>query len=251
MDWSPASAQAAIHIQKGSIRNTMTTPKLKLVDVLTPKPVVPANTAQSVLEAIAAVDKPETNSDLYTTSNGVVLKIKAVSPFLMRDAQSRITEPEPPVVPNPDKEGTLEENPNDPGYIRAVDAYRQTLGEVANAIMLSRGTELISVPDGMEKPEDTNWAEDAADFAQVTIPSAGRRRYYCWLKYQAVTTMSDFTGLIGAISAAGQITIESEVATEADSFRNIPEGDSATGVRAEEADGRGDSDYPPPPRASA
>jgi hypothetical protein len=45
---------------------------------------------------------------------GVKIKIIPVSALLIQEITSRIKDPRPPVQPNPDKDGRLEENPFDP-----------------------------------------------------------------------------------------------------------------------------------------
>lgn len=184
-------------------------------------------------------DKPDT----FRTSTGVVFRIKPVPPLLIVDAQKRFDAPVPPKVLNPDKE-TMEENPNDPEYARQLQEYHQGLGEVANAVLITRGTEVLEVPPTVETVEDGSWSDDVEEFAGIKVPPAGRRRYFCWVKYVAMANMEDLTGLVGKISNFSGATLEVDVAAAADTFRPVPSGSAAPGVPASEKAGRGPSDRP-------
>lgn len=181
-------------------------------------------------DQVAEAQRP----DRFITSNGIVFKLKPVAPLLVLDAQKQLTEPLPPKIPNFDKgegeDAPLEENPNDPTFLRAHMEYRQRVGEVSNAIFLTRGTELVSVPDGVEGVDDEEWALEVEEFAGIKVPKVGRRRYYCWLKYIALTSMTDFQGLLNKLTALGGVTLESDVADAETSFRPDESGDAAPGL---------------------
>jgi hypothetical protein len=172
--------------------------------------------------------------DRFVTSNGIVFKLKPVAPLLVLDAQKQIIEPKPPKLKNyakgEDDDAPLEENPNDPEFLRAHSEYRQKVGEVSNAIFLTRGTEVISVPDDVDKLDDEDWALEVEEFTDIKVPKVGRRRYYCWLKYVALTSMIDFQSLLNKLSALGGVTLESDVADAEASFRADTSGDAAAGI---------------------
>ena len=193
-------------------------------------------------EVIKAIPEDDTitreDPRRFTTSNGIIFKLKPVPPLLIIDAQRRFREPEPPKIRNLDKgegdEAPLEENPNDPSYLRAMEEYRHTIGEVANAIFLTRGIEIISIPDGIDKPEDSDWAEEVHEFAGLDVPAVGRRRLYAWLKYVALTSMDDFQGLINKVAGLGGVTLERDVQDAEVAFRPEPNGSAVAGVSASE-----------------
>jgi hypothetical protein len=172
--------------------------------------------------------------DRFVTSNGIVFKLKPVAPLLVLDAQKQIIEPKPPKLKNyakgEDDDAPLEENPNDPEFLRAHSEYRQKVGEVSNAIFLTRGTEVISVPDDVDKLDDEDWALEVEEFTDIKVPKVGRRRYYCWLKYVALTSMIDFQSLLNKLSALGGVTLESDVADAEASFRTDTSGDASAGI---------------------
>ena len=49
--------------------------------------------------------------------SGVKIKVRPVSALLIQEITSRIVDPRPPMQPNPDKDGRMEENPFDPSYL--------------------------------------------------------------------------------------------------------------------------------------
>lgn len=194
-------------------------------------------TSNSILQAIpeesgqvADAQRP----DRFVTSNGIVFKLKAVAPLLIMDAQRNFTEPQPPKIRNFEKgdgdDAPLEDNPNDPKYQRELVEYRRQLGEIANAIYLTRGTEIVSIPEGVDKPDDEDWAMEVQDFAGITVPKVGRRRYFCWIKYVALESMSDFQGMMNKLTTLGGVTVERDVIDAEQSFRADESGDTAEGI---------------------
>lgn len=174
--------------------------------------------------------------DQFTTSSGIVFKLRPVAPLLIIDVQRRFKAPEPPKLPNYDKgdgdDAPLEENPSDPAYLRAVQEHNMQVGEASNAVFLTRGTEIISIPDGIDKVDDAEWADDVREFAGLEVPAVGRRRYYCWLKYVALSSMDDFQGLLNKLTSLGGVTLESEVQAAEETFRPAEDGNADPGVRA-------------------
>lgn len=194
-----------------------------------------------VLEALGELDAPQAVQDrnLFTTSTGVVFRVKPVSPLLVRDIGQRLKPPVPPKYRNEDKD-TYEENPNDPTYQRELEEYQETVGEATNAVLLTRGTQVEGVPQRVELPEDTTWVEDVQELTGIEVPIKGARRYYCWVKYVAVATIEDFSGLLGAVTRASGVVSEREVSEELANFRGVQEGDTDTGISAQSGDSSGD-----------
>lgn len=83
---------------------------------------------------------------------GVKIKVKPVSALLIQEVTSHIKDPNPPMQPNPDKDGRMEENPFDPVYM---DELREATTQRALATsdtMVMFGLELM---DGL--PKDETW----------------------------------------------------------------------------------------------
>lgn len=195
---------------------------------------------------LAAIPEGEDTEpkDQFTTSTGIVFKLRSVPPLLIIDAQANLKPPRPPKVPNLDLDPdgkVLMENLDDPTFIEARNKYRSDISDLSNAIFLTRGTKVVSVPPSVETVESTDWSDDLRDFAKLEIPDSGRKRYYCWLKYVALAKMNDLTAVMRKVSnLAGGVTLEAEVAKATDDFRSDTEGDVAIPVHPAEGDGLGD-----------
>ena len=181
-------------------------------------------TDQEVLDALPDTDKQDA-PDRYTSKSGVVLALKRVPPFLVRDAQRNLKRPKPPVVFIEEK-GAEEENPADPDYIEELERFQEKLGDVANGVYMVRGTRVLTVPEGMEKADGTEWSSQIAELTGLEIPESGYKRYFAWLKYVALDTMDDFFGVIGKIAMLGGVVKEADVAQAMETFRGDEVGDA-------------------------
>jgi len=128
-----------------------------------------------------------------TVSTGVVFKVKKAPSLAFQTIVSNLKQNEPkvPIWENPDK-GRKEENPNDPDYIKAITEYnnKTNLALLDAAIVLC--TEIKSIPEGFEKPEDQTWFEDLVIIG-ITIEQLGakKKRYLAWVKYHAAPMDED------------------------------------------------------------
>lgn len=204
---------------------------------------------QEVLKAIQEVDtQPDMGPARFRCSSGVVLRLRKIPPFILKEVQASFRPPEVPKVYMDDKE-TSEENPSDPTYMRALRAYQSALGDALNGVMLVRGTEVESVPDGMPRPEDNSWVDDLNDLPGVengalAVPNTPRRRYYCWLKYVALTDSRDLTGLLRKLSELAGNTLEVDVARAVESFPDNSTWHADTGISTAPSNGLGNTDQP-------
>lgn len=197
---------------------------------------------QAILATIPEGDDTEP-PDRYTTTAGIVFQLRSIPPLLVTDAQAALKQPRPPRIPNRDLDPdgkVMMENLNDPTFIEELRAYKNALSEVSNAIFLTRGTKIVTIPDGVETVESTDWSDDLKDLAGLAIPDTGRRRYYCWLKYVALANMKDLTSVLRKVSSFAGVTLEADVAVAADTFRSNAQGDAALGLHPTEGDGLGD-----------
>lgn len=194
---------------------------------------------RAVLDTISEAEDKKDDPTTFTTSNGVVFKVNPVSPLLVMEAKSRLPLPKPPKIRVEDKE-TYEENLHDPEYNRQLQEYQYRIAQTTNAILIVRGTTLISVPPAIESADDEGWAEDIEMFGELEIPPVGsRKRYFLWVKYVALPMLSDWQGLLGKVMEAGGQTLEADVAVAAESFRGDEEGDINPGLRIASENGRG------------
>jgi len=107
------------------------------------------------IRAIADTKKGA-QDDLITLSSGVVLRAIKASPVTLIKVMTRFPRPKPPTY-FMEKMGREMENPDDPDYIERVKAWEmESNAQVLNALILL-GTELVSVPKGVEKPSGDKW----------------------------------------------------------------------------------------------
>lgn len=172
------------------------------------------NAAAEVVESIESKARP----DKLTLSNGIVLKLKAVPPLAMREAAISVPQPKPPVV-FMESLGRTEENPNDPDYLRAVTRWENDqVFRVADVLMLL-GTSVESVPEGFERPEDSEWFEQLEVLGLAVDGSNRHKRYLAWLRMYAFASERDIAAAMAAITSLSGTT-EVEVQRAAAAFRN-------------------------------
>lgn len=181
----------------------------------------------------------------FELSNGIVLKIKSVPPFLVQAVQNEFKPPTPPKV-YIDEKGRDEENPNDPEYLRLlVDLDRQQ--ELAiNDLFLAWGTEVLSVPEGYFKPEEDDWMS-LVEFAQnitgkeIHIDRNDKvKRYLNWLRFYALETGGDIALATSLPMQLAGIR-EGEVEEVMESFRSLPERRTDSQTPVEQGNNNGHS----------
>lgn len=179
-----------------------------------------SNEGKAIEAAAEAIEEaePKPVNNLITLSNGVVLKLKSVPPFLVRQAVLKVERPKPPRMFIEDK-GREEENPNDPDYIQQLAGYQAQTIDAAINVLLAAGTEIVSVPDGVSKPEDDDWL-DVLDVLAIEVrrdsPTARR---LAWLRCYGIATAADITRITKAVKEGVGLT-EEEVNQIAQSFRS-------------------------------
>ena len=174
-------------------------------------------TDQEPIEAAASAVE-EVQDDTLTLQSGVVLRLKPISPGLLRRAAAKIPEPEVPRVYLDEKQRE-EENPNDPRYLQALGerSEKQALAQMDVAILY--GTDVKLVPKGVLK-SDGDWAEPFLEdriLSEVDLDSF-RKRYLNWMLFYALRG-SDEAKLFARIIALCGLT-EAEVAEVMASFRS-------------------------------
>lgn len=154
--------------------------------------------------------------DEVTLSNGIVLKCRKVPPLTLRYAISALPRPTPPVIYREDK-GREEENPEHPDYLEALNNWSERQNEVSLNVMLSVGTSIIDVPDGVWGPDDGEWI-DALEAAGIEVKRGSEAaRYLSWLRFYALEEIKD---LVRVSTVVAQLTgvREEDVAEATESF---------------------------------
>lgn len=196
---------------------------------------------RQMIQAIAEDDPQDTTPpNQFKASSGVVFKIKKVSPLLLKDAQERLIEPRPPKVYLEDKE-THEDNPSDPDYQDKLRQFQILQAETSHAVLLTMGTAVESIPDDVDGIDATAWVETVEEIIGIEVPKTPRRRYFCWVKYVAITDMADFFGLLRKITRLSGFVTEEAVAQAAASFRSSENGRADTELQPPPKIGHGDN----------
>lgn len=84
--------------------------------------------------------------------DGVKIKVRPVSALLIQEITSHIVDPQPPMQPNPDKDGRIEENPFDPTYLDELKEVQTRRALATSDTMVMFGLDLMN---GL--PKDDLW----------------------------------------------------------------------------------------------
>lgn len=175
--------------------------------------------AEALVAAAAAGDLKQ-----IRLSNGVVLRLKPIPPFVLERALAAIPEPKPPLWTNPEK-GREEENPLDPDYLEARDRHAAARIMAISNVAMAVGTEIDSLPEGFPPPESAEWAEDLSAVGIEVPERPAKARYVAWLRYKALERPEDISTITGLPLLLGGIS-EEEVGQAMAGFRR----DEAGGV---------------------
>lgn len=175
------------------------------------------------IEAAAGAINDEEESDgprpsTVTCSNGLVLRVKAVPPYLIQRAAQRITAPKVPKVWLEDK-GREEENPADPAYQEALMEYNLLAADAGANVMLGAGTAIEELGPDMEGPEGSEWMETLEYFGVQFDPANRMSRYITWLTCYALPTAGDLQKVVSAVARRTGIS-EAEASAALESFRD-------------------------------
>lgn len=174
--------------------------------------------------------------------SGLIIGVREVPPLILRQPLEKLPEPQPPMIPLPDKGKDIHEpNPNDPDYIADHEQWELTVGLSIMDTMLLLGTTepqsegdpkplIQHCPENVLLPETEgwiNWLEAAGVVVDVSTPNT---RYLCWLRYYAASNASDLARLTAAIAGKSGVR-EEDVALAAQAFQ----GDAPRGTDPDSA----------------
>ena len=174
--------------------------------------------------AAAAVEAQEANPipTEVRLSNGIVLALKPIPPGIIERAADRLEKPTVPKVLLKDK-GVEEENPGDPEYVAAMEAYQALRIETITNTMLLVGTAVQEIPEGLFGPEDIHdWPPDAELMEHLGVEvniETKFDRYLSWLSLYAMAKQGDIWAVMAAVNRVAGIG-EEDVRTAVASFRN-------------------------------
>jgi len=156
---------------------------------------------------------------ITTLTTGVRVRLKSVSSSLVAEVMGRVKDPEVPIFHDEEKDRDLP-NPNDPGYLRALDDAETKRNQAATDAMLVFGVELVD-----PVPENEDWIEELAFLGIEVDKSSKLAIEFAYKKYIAVGSL-DLPLVYGASSPVSA----KEVADALSSFPDNSEGDTDSGT---------------------
>lgn len=185
---------------------------------------------EEILTSTEAQEVPK--DDCVTLSNGVVLQVFGISPFLFREIEKKYPNPPVPTVFNPDK-GRHEENPLDPEYVKACEAQEALRNEAMIDLVIGYGAKIVSVPEHLPNPDDLSWIDRLAFVLSEDELEVLRRNPYirqiAWIKYIAICTQSDIESIALAVFRRMGVSTE-DVSAALSSFQGNTTRDTDTGI---------------------
>lgn len=159
-------------------------------------------------------------TDNITLSTGVVLSVNRVSVAVFGDIESDFPLPKIPVVFDTEREREIE-NPAHPDYIAEVARVGELRSTAALDRLVSLGTKLVSVPEGMIHPDSPEWVEQLELLGHPEKADKKLLRYVHWVRLLGATS-DDWEGLILSVLRISGV-VEGDVKKALDSFRNNAE----------------------------
>lgn len=154
--------------------------------------------SESVANALHS-DNGQSETGVVSLSTGVKLRLKKFPKMVIPDVLKAVDDkhggrPKVPTVFLPDK-GRTEDNPDDPDYLAAVQAYQMRQAAVINDALIMRGTELLSCPKSVKNMDDPEWLESER---ALGIEGLDNRfvRYLMWVKHVAALDDEDVRKII-------------------------------------------------------
>lgn len=145
---------------------------------------------------------------VVTIGSGVQFEVNQVSPFSIQEKQDALL-PARPAVPivHIQEDDRDVEVPEDPKYQAALLAWQARVVRETYDLLIVLGTKLVNVPEGVQKPEDTDWSEDLA-LVGISIPPGKKGRYLAWVRHYACRSTDDVTKLITSVQRLAGVTEE-------------------------------------------
>lgn len=175
----------------------------------------------SIQDAVAEVSAsaPILNNTI-TLKNGVQLKKKPFPILLVQQVISSFKYPPVPEYWDEDRKRGIK-NPNNEDYLRQKDEVDTERGLAAIDAIIAFGTELVSVPDDMYRPENDEWIDDL-ELVNIPVRRDNRKaRYLAWVRNVAITDSEDIA-LLSSLIQNAMGTSGGSVASAIDGFRNNP-----------------------------
>lgn len=187
---------------------------------------------------------------IATFPNGLKLRVNpaAISHQAVSDAAAEFPEPPvPTVVVTLNGQKAYEDNPDDPEYIKARDAARDSRSWAVVKSFVIMGTRLEEAPAGVPGIDDEEAWEELAYIKKIEIPKHRLDRYDMWLRYRAFEAgylggaregLTEYVALLMHLAVKSGMTLEAPSAIVA-TFRTNEERAADTDGDAVAPDGDG------------
>lgn len=163
-------------------------------------------------ESSRALEEAErAQGDTITLSSGVVLRGKRANPLVLVQVMAAVPRPEPPLV-YMQAMGREVENPDDPNYIERLQSWKMEYADRIVNAMIALGTELVSAPKGVGKPESNEWLEEYALLGLPVHRESKAWRYLIWVKFKAIGNEMDMQAIqevVGRLSGVRESAVKS------------------------------------------
>ena len=157
----------------------------------------PNQTDRVIANAIDESNR-EADDNLIRLSTGVILKAKQANPSTLIRVMTMQKRPTPPLYFDKSM-GREMENPNDPDYISRVQAWQMDYSNGMLNVLIGLGTELVSIPNGLQRPEDEQWIADYRALGLPVISDSPAWRYITWVMQVAAPTDKDLNLISGKV----------------------------------------------------
>lgn len=162
-------------------------------------------TAQAVERALGDQD------DTITLSSGVVLRGRVANPLILVQVMAAFPRPDPPMV-FMQSMGREMENPDDPNYIERLQSWKMEYADRMVTAMIVLGTELVSSPKGLGRPDKDDWLEEYSLLGMPMHPQNKAWRYLTWVKFKAMQNEKDMQAIqdmVGRLSGVRESAVKS------------------------------------------
>ena len=161
-------------------------------------------------KVVEAVQGIEEESNLIELSTGVVLMGKAAPPLALVKVMAAFKRPEVPTFRD-DNIGRDIPNPDDPDYLKAVQAYEAESSSAMMNTMIIFGTEIHKTPRNFQKPSDNVWIEEYEAVGLTAWRKNDTWRYLNWVLFKAAPKAEDVQAIqevVGRLSGVPENAVQ-------------------------------------------
>ena len=191
------------------------------------------NNLETQSRIIEAIHEANEDPGIFISKRGIKFRMKMVSSRIGMEVARSIEMPKPPVFK--DDDGRERENPLDPTYNDERQQAMINKGIMVMNANIGLGTEVIFVPEGVQRAEDKEWSEDLDYFTKgvIKVPEERIPRYLAWIHYYALVG-NEASDLNNAILRYSGVVLEADVTSASENFQSDETRDTSEGVSSSE-----------------